>query len=586
MGRSGIPALALAALALLAPAALAAPLNRPDDPVVVTGAGVPSLMGAAPGQILAFAWTGVSWEQVPVQVDERKLVDLRVAYPPGFTACGDPCYPPRATPAKLRYADAGTRIGADTNPALDADDEIAFMAKDAGTQADPLAAPAGVVAGSRAEIVVTDPLDGGQGYVYLFRQTGSLDPGAGEQYVTYNFNLVSGAYLSTYSHTAGPNTETSTVSTPNYSRRFTDRWQESELRVLRPGASGVDILDRNENQFAPDECGRSRKTFAAGEGAFLANRSGPVRAIRSFLGANSGPMTEHQQIFYEGREEDTTFLRVHVIPGVMSFLDFSAAAAGMTYRNNNNLVGVTVDGAADSVAAGPLTWESMDGAQGTLTSVHTWSTTVAPGKFTSFYRDLASPPAAPCQGDGGFYGASGPSVNGLIGSTDESPDGTAPSDRLTSTRTMFFDAPGAAGGAPLRRQQVASRLTTNVDPPPAVPTPPVVTPPSGGPPPDTTPTPTPAKPAVKLSLRVRYLRGRGCRRRAAVLTLAGTGLDRVLRAGLAYRSRKLATDRARPFRLAVTKRRLRGHRRGLVRVGARLRGGKLVTVTSRVRGLC
>ena len=209
------------------------------------------------------------------------------------------------------------------------------------------------------------------------------------------------------------------------------------------------------------------QTFAGGEGAFLANRSGPVRAIRSFLGANSGPMTEHQQIFYEGREEDTTFLRVHLIPGVMSFLDYSAAAAGMTYRNNNNLGGVTVDGAADSVAAGPLTWESMDGAQGTLTSVHTWSTTVAPSKFTSFYRDLASPPAAPCQGDGGFYGASGPSVNGLIGSTDEPPDGTAPSDRLTSTRTMFFDAPGAAGGAPLRRQQVASRLTTNVDPPPA-----------------------------------------------------------------------------------------------------------------------
>ena len=92
--------------------------------------------------------------------------------------------------------------------------------------------------------------------------------------------------------------------------------------------------------------------------------------------------------------------------------------------------------------------------------------------------------------------------------------------------------------------------------------------------------------AVKLSLRLRYRRARGCSRRAAVLTLAGTGLDRVLRAGLAVRSRKLATDRSRPFRLTVTKKRLRGHRRGLVRVGARLRGGRLVTVKRRVRGLC
>ena len=154
MGRPGIAVLALAALALLAPPALAAPLSRPDDPVVITGAGVPTLTGAAPGQILAFAWNG-SWDQVPVQVDERKLVDLRVAYPPGLTSCSDPCYAPRSTPAKLRYADPGTRVGADTDPSLDGDDEIAFMAKDAGAQAGAAADPAGVLAGSRVEIVVT-----------------------------------------------------------------------------------------------------------------------------------------------------------------------------------------------------------------------------------------------------------------------------------------------------------------------------------------------------------------------------------------------------------------------------------------------
>ena len=76
--------------------------------------------------------------------------------------------------------------------------------------------------------------------------------------------------------------------------------------------------------------------------------------------------------------------------------------------------------------------ESVDGSQGALTSVHTWSTTVAASKFTSFYRDAASPARGqtPCQGDAGFYGASGPYINGSINSTDEPSNGNAPSDRL------------------------------------------------------------------------------------------------------------------------------------------------------------
>jgi hypothetical protein len=41
--------LVLIALALLAPAAQARPLDRPDDPVVLTGAATPSLTGAGPG---------------------------------------------------------------------------------------------------------------------------------------------------------------------------------------------------------------------------------------------------------------------------------------------------------------------------------------------------------------------------------------------------------------------------------------------------------------------------------------------------------------------------------------------------------
>jgi len=44
-------------------------LNRPADPVVLTGAAVPAMLGATPGDLVAFRDTGTGWEQVPVQVD-------------------------------------------------------------------------------------------------------------------------------------------------------------------------------------------------------------------------------------------------------------------------------------------------------------------------------------------------------------------------------------------------------------------------------------------------------------------------------------------------------------------------------------
>src|SRR3712207_7012288 len=53
------------------------------------------------------------------------------------------------------------------------------------------------------------------------------------------------------------------------------------------------------------------------------------------------------------------------------FFDYSSAASGMTYRNNLNTGGVTIDGNPDSVVNGRLTWESVDGPQGGLSISHT-----------------------------------------------------------------------------------------------------------------------------------------------------------------------------------------------------------------------
>src|SRR4029079_652515 len=71
------------AVALVVPALLGltgctrfgASLTRPSDPVVLTGSALPKLLGAVPAHIVGFSWHGKQWHQIPVQVDERDLVN-------------------------------------------------------------------------------------------------------------------------------------------------------------------------------------------------------------------------------------------------------------------------------------------------------------------------------------------------------------------------------------------------------------------------------------------------------------------------------------------------------------------------------
>ena len=106
-------------------------LNRPADPVVITGATVPTLQGINPKTLVAFARTATAWRQIPVQVDERKLLNFGTVYGGGANNV-----------QVLGYADANTFAGRDTNKKLDANDEIAFMARDSGLHAGAVAPPA------------------------------------------------------------------------------------------------------------------------------------------------------------------------------------------------------------------------------------------------------------------------------------------------------------------------------------------------------------------------------------------------------------------------------------------------------------
>jgi hypothetical protein len=369
--------------------------ERVYDPVVLTGVDIEELQGVAPGLIVAFRYDA-SWEQIPMQVDEIDSVDFGTIYsiePMGFST--------------LVYTDTSTFTGPDVDPAFDADDELVFMAEDSGDRCISGTVPPGVLPESGLELMIVDPLDGDTAYAYLFESNGTLDPSAGADTIDYCFNLLSGDYKTTYGIETGPNPESSYVVTPSYSVRFADRWIRDEIRVTAAGASGVDILDRHKNLFAPGNCVRSEDTFSAGEGAFIVNRSGPIRALRGYIGANSGPRTSRVHAFYREREDVVTDLRVHAIPGVVDFMDYSPAAAGMTYYNDLNPGSVPVDGVPDTVTPGETTWEMVTGPQGTVVTT-VWLTTDIPGfDYTSYYSDDSTPPLTQCTGDDYEYGASG-----------------------------------------------------------------------------------------------------------------------------------------------------------------------------------
>lgn len=470
--QASIALLAVVPLLVLASCTLPGPtstLMRPSDPVVITGADVPALVGSAPGDIVAFKYTPADhWVQVPVQVDERKVVNFGTAYHGAANAVN-----------VVGYADPNTYAGADPDPLLDADDEIAFMARDTGGRPPAYSVPAGVVGSTGVEVLVADPIAlqpatalFQTGTVYLFRRSGALDPSAGKSYVNYQFQLSSGGYKTTYKFTDGPNPESSTVTTPYYSQHFADRWATDSIKVTAPGSSGVDILDRHKNLFAPGNCGRSEDTFDDQEGAFIVNKNGPVRAIRSYIGANSGPNTQREHIFYDRREDVRTFLRVHTIPGIMDFFDYSPEASGMTYSNDKNPAGVTVDGIPDTLAAGVPVWEKVDGPQGSLTSVESFTTNFTAPTGTNYYLDDSTPGAGAetqCTGDAFAYGSSGTRITSEIPCTDP---GTACTNTLAGNRTMYFDSPGrTATDAKLASDRVDNPLRTTFSawpaPPPA-----------------------------------------------------------------------------------------------------------------------
>ncbi len=459
-------ALAIGLLSTGGTAAAATTLARPADPVVLTGAELPKLVGGPRANIVGFRWSGTDWVQLPIQIDERALVNFGKVYNNPSASFYD------SSPAlvtDLVYTGGNTFTGIDPDPTFDSNDELSFMARDAGMLAPSGANPTGTTATTGVRLKITDPLDAtAEGYVYLYRKVvGSLlSQGAGVKYVTYTFKLLSGGYKTTYKTTSGPNPENTTFTGATYRHHFADRWASDQLVVTAPGATGVDLLDRHKILPLPTSCARSEDTFdmptqyGTSEGAFVTNKVGPVRVIRSYVGANSGPSTQRTHVFYDRREDIRTDLRVHQLASIMDFFDYSPAASGMTYRNDFNTGGLTIDGVPDTPVPGAPSWEQVTGAQGTINQVDTLETSFAPTNVSSYYLDDSTPSDPQCTGDAFAYGSSGTFINSPIPNTDPA-RGTAA--RLHGARTLYFESPNeTAAEAITRRNQVMFPLTTTV----------------------------------------------------------------------------------------------------------------------------
>lgn len=414
-----------------------APLSqaRSTDPAVIAGSLVPSLIGTSVGDIVAFRWVN-GWGQVPIQIDQRRSVELNTVY-------GKPANTTRPVNVVV-FADPKTYVGGGSGK-LTSLDYITIMARAIGSQQpSAFSEPTGVVHNTGVRVRANDPLTGAIGYFYLFRRSGTtLRPGMGHHNVAYSFDLLSGDYKTTYQFDAGPNPEDSTVSTASYTRHFGDRWLDDVITVKAGNATRVDIVDRHKALFAPGQCARSEDTFDSGEGAFVTNIVGPLRAIRSYIGANSGPYTQRTQFFYDQREDIVTDLRVHAIPSVMDFWDYSPEASGMRYTNDRNLGGVDIDGSPETPASGAPLWEKVAGPQGTVTHVERLITDISGLSATNYYFDDTTTPSPvmQCTGDAVSYGSSGTYVNSAIPVTDPH-IGNAKS--FQGRETIFYEPPAQA----------------------------------------------------------------------------------------------------------------------------------------------
>jgi len=175
-----------------------------------------------------------------------------------------------------------------------------------------------------------------------------------------------------------------------------------------------------------------------------------VRAIRSYLGANSYLYTANTHFFYPGREDLVTDIRGHAgLPGYGTADDYVTGTTGLKYSDPKN-TGVPIDGTQDTVtpigyttgSTPPPMWQMVSGNQGSVVTVRTLDTDISGLNITTVYQDRNAASPAQCTGDAAAYGQNGVNLLSPVNNVPVTdPTLTATPAKLTTSRFRYFQGP-------------------------------------------------------------------------------------------------------------------------------------------------
>ncbi|HXG27317.1 MAG TPA: neutral/alkaline non-lysosomal ceramidase N-terminal domain-containing protein, partial [Nevskiales bacterium] len=340
-------------------------------------------MGVEVARIAAYKYENGGFVEIPVQVDQKFPHFLANSASDFSTYSG--------TDEELTYQWDSEKWNAggegpnaeypaatpDPVTGLDHDDEVVFMARDAGTsQAPPQALPTGDAdfdaAGGLQEVVLADPLDPATPrFVYLgLKKPGKTSAFAGQRHYVqyerddnadqwidrraycdddpekigtsntgYGPNRRGPVYYTAQGCGSGPTTVDTarresddrfprdglTVSTDTYRWYASGRWMVRELQIRDPDNAlllGPDLIDRWKGrafQQSPDSTlslvgFEDEQVNWEANSTLLGERCGPVRCIREVWGADSGTNVTKTETFYRDAITYRYRVRVHPIP--------------------------------------------------------------------------------------------------------------------------------------------------------------------------------------------------------------------------------------------------------------------------------
>lgn len=214
-------------------------MMRKADTIKIEGKNLDALYGAGPENIGLFAKQNGALVPVPFQIDQRN-------------AKGELTFP------------HGVKKIADSDPTFDANDELWLMAADCGDKADTGEMPVGATA--VVEIELTDPVDRGQGWVYVAAFADSA-PRSSVDYVRYDAkaNVIYARNYTMGFSTKAPIAIGHLSLTPQGGGNNTNQVDRLKIRFSAETLGGIVAIAKNEDGFTSD---------------VIAYIDGPIRVIR------------------------------------------------------------------------------------------------------------------------------------------------------------------------------------------------------------------------------------------------------------------------------------------------------------------